>query len=171
MQIVTASEMQQMDRETIESFGLPGRVLMENAGRGVVDFMVKTFPAIQSPGRGQRIGILAGRGNNGGDGFVIARYLSGMGAAVCVYLFSDRTAVKGDAAANLALLDALKVPVVEIIDAAQLAQHEPGMCQQRIWVDALLGTGLNAEVKGLFREDIELVNSLNLPVIAVDIPS
>ena len=80
MHIVTASEMQQMDRETIESFGLPGRVLMENAGRGVVDVMVKTFPAIKSFGRNQRIGIIAGRGNNGGDGFVIARYLSGMGA-------------------------------------------------------------------------------------------
>ena len=97
MHIVTASEMQQMDRETIESFGLPGRVLMENAGRGVIDVLVKTFPAIASSDRNQRIGIVAGRGNNGGDGFVIARYLSGMGASVSVYLFSDRAAVKGDA--------------------------------------------------------------------------
>ncbi len=169
--IVTASEMQQMDRETIESFGLPGRVLMENAGRGVVDVLVKTFPAIQSFGRNQRIGIAAGRGNNGGDGFVIARYLSGRGASVSVYLFSDRTAVKGDAVANLKLLDALKVPVVEITDAALLAQHQSAMRQQEIWVDALLGTGLNAEVKGLFRAVIEFLNSLNRPIIAVDIPS
>jgi len=171
MQIVTASEMQQMDRETIESFGLPGRVLMENAGRGVVDVLVRTFPAIKSFGRNQSIGIASGRGNNGGDGFVIARYLSGMGVSVSVYLFSDRAAVKGDAAANLALLDALKVPVVEITDPVCLAQHQPAMRHHRIWVDALLGTGLNAEVKGLFRAAIELLNSLNRPIIAVDIPS
>jgi len=171
MQIVTASEMQQMDRETIESFGLPGRVLMENAGRGVVDVLVKAFPTITSFGRNQRIGIVAGRGNNGGDGFVIARYLSGMGASVSVYLFSDRAAVRGDAAANLKLLDALNVPVFEITDPSSLALHHTGMCQQEIWVDALLGTGLNAEVKGLFRAVIEFLNSLNRPVIAVDIPS
>jgi ADP-dependent NAD(P)H-hydrate dehydratase / NAD(P)H-hydrate epimerase len=171
MQIVTASEMQQMDRETIDSFGLPGRLLMENAGRGVIDVMVKTFPGITSSDRDQRIGIIAGRGNNGGDGFVIARYLSGMGASVSVYLISDRAAVKGDAGANLKLLDALKVPVVEITDTALLAQHHTDMSHCRIWVDALLGTGLNADVKGLFRAVIELVNSLNRPVIAVDIPS
>ena len=88
-----------------------------------------------------------------------------------MYLFSDRAAVKGDAAANLKLLDALKVPVVEITDTALLAQHQSGMRQHRIWVDALLGTGLNADVKGLFRAVIEFLNSLNRPVIAVDIPS
>ncbi|MFH0995386.1 MAG: NAD(P)H-hydrate dehydratase [Pseudomonadota bacterium] len=171
MHIVTASEMQQMDRETIESFGLPGRVLMENAGRGVVDALVRTFPAISSFGRNQRIGIIAGRGNNGGDGFVIARYLSGMGVSVSVYLFSERIAVKGDAAANLKLLDALNVPVFEITDTACLAQHHAAMRHHGIWVDALLGTGLNAEVKGLFRAVIEFLNSLNRPIIAVDIPS
>ncbi len=126
MHIVTASEMQQMDRETIESFGLPGRVLMENAGRGVIDVLVKTFPEIKSIGRNQSIGIVAGRGNNGGDGFVIARYLSGMGVSVSVYLFSERAAVKGDAAANLKLLDALEVPVFEITDTDILAQHHTG---------------------------------------------
>ena len=169
--IVTASEMQQMDRETIETFGLPGRVLMENAGRGVIDVLVRTFPAIQSSGRNQSIGIIAGRGNNGGDGFVIARYLSSMGASVNVYLFSERAAVKGDAAANLELLDALKIPVFEIMDPVSLSQRHPAMRHHRIWVDALLGTGLNAEVKGLFRQIIEFLNSLNRPVISVDIPS
>ncbi|MBV5266956.1 MAG: NAD(P)H-hydrate epimerase, partial [Burkholderiaceae bacterium] len=171
MQIVTASEMQQMDRETIETFGLPGRVLMETAGRGVMDVLIRTFPAIKSFGGNQSIGIIAGRGNNGGDGFVITRYLSGMGVPVSVYLFSERYAVKGDAAANLALLNTLKIPVVEVTDLATMAQHHTAMSHHHIWVDALLGTGLNAEVKGLFRAVIELLNSLNRPVIAVDIPS
>lgn len=167
MQIVTASEMQRMDRETIENFGLPGRVLMENAGRGVIDVMIRTFPDI----RDHHVGIVAGRGNNGGDGFVIARYLDGMGVAVTVYLFADRSSVQGDAAANLALLTPLNVPVVEITDTAALERHRTAISHHRIWVDALLGTGLNADVKGLFRDVIELVNSLKRPVIAVDIPS
>lgn len=167
MYIVTASEMQQMDRQTIESFGLPGRVLMENAGRGVIDVLVKTFPDL----RNQHIGVLAGRGNNGGDGFVIARYLSGMGVPVSVYLFSDRAAVKGDSSANLKLLDALRVPVLEITGQDGLDQHLLAMRHHQIWVDALLGTGLNADVKGLFRAVIEWLNSMNRPVIAVDIPS
>lgn len=171
MNILTASEMQQIDRETIESFGLPGRVLMENAGRGVIDVLVRTFPSIKSLGRNQSIGIVAGRGNNGGDGFVIARYLSGMGASVSVYLFCDRAAVKGDAAANLKLLDTLKVPVFEISDLNSLALHYTSMRHHRVWVDALLGTGLNSEVKGIFRAVIEFLNSLNRPIIAVDIPS
>ncbi len=171
MYIVTASEMQQMDRETIESFGLPGRVLMENAGRGVVDVLIKAFPAITTSGQNQRIGIVAGRGNNGGDGFVIARYLSGLGASVSVYLVSERAAVKGDAAANLKLLDLLKVPVVEITDLHSLTQHHTAMRGHHIWVDALLGTGLNAEVKGLYRAVIDFLNGLSRPVIAVDMPS
>ncbi len=171
MHIVTASEMQQMDQETIESFGIPGRVLMENAARGVIDVLIKTFPANKYFGRNQSIGIVAGRGNNGGDGFAIARYLSCMGRSVSVYLFSERPAVKGDAAANMELLDALNVPIFEITDTASLAQHHAAMCHHKIWVDALLGTGLNAEVKGLFRAVIEFLNSLNRPIIAVDIPS
>ena len=167
MQLVTASEMQRMDRETIEIFGLPGRVLMENAGRGVIDVIVRTFPDI----RDHHVGIVAGRGNNGGDGFVVARYLHGMGVPVTVYLFADRMSVKGDAAANLELLHALNILVVEIPDAATLAPYRTGMCHHRIWVDALLGTGLNADVRGLFKDVIELLNSLNRPIIAVDIPS
>ena len=167
MQIVTASEMQRMDRETIEIFGLPGRVLMENAGRGVIDVMIRTFPDI----RDHHVGIVAGRGNNGGDGFVIARYLNGMGVAVTVYLLAERTSVKGDAAANLELLSALNVPVVEILGPAALERHRTDICHHHIWVDALLGTGLNADVTGLFRDVIELVNSLKRPVISVDIPS
>jgi NAD(P)H-hydrate epimerase len=89
---------------------------MENAGRGAVDTLFRHYPNI----RHMKVGIAAGRGNNGGDGFVIARYLAGMGVPVDVYLLSERGRVRGDAAANLKLLDQIKIPVHEIPDIAAL---------------------------------------------------
>ncbi|MCG6911866.1 MAG: NAD(P)H-hydrate dehydratase [Deltaproteobacteria bacterium] len=167
MFLVTAAEMREMDRRTIESFGLPGRILMENAGRGAVRVMRAYFPGIAS----QRVGILAGRGNNGGDGFVIARRLACMGVDVSVFLLSKRSRVVGDAGANLALLDPLGVPVFEIEDPAALRKKKPAMRRREVWVDALLGTGLNADVRGHFREAIDFVNRADKPVVAVDVPS
>jgi len=82
MYLVSADEMQEMDRRTIESFGLPGRILMENAGRGATRFFLEHFKDIEN----KRIGVVAGRGNNGGDGFVMARYLAQKGMRVTVYL-------------------------------------------------------------------------------------
>lgn len=167
MYIVTAGEMQTIDRQTIESFGIPGRVLMENAGLGATRVLFDTFPGVTE----KRVGIIAGRGNNGGDGFVIARYLSHKGVDVTVYLLSTKDKVKGDAASNLVLLEPLGIPVCEIPDRAAFNKHKSSLLHQNIWVDAIFGTGLNSEVKGFFREIIEFVNSTGKPVFAVDIPS
>ena len=84
MYLVTADEMREMDRRTIESYGVPGRVLMENAGLGATRALLKQFPGLET----KRVGVVAGRGNNGGDGFVIARYLAFKGIRVRVYLLS-----------------------------------------------------------------------------------
>ncbi|HUV50624.1 MAG TPA: NAD(P)H-hydrate dehydratase [Anaerolineae bacterium] len=167
MYLVTAGEMQKMDRLTIESFGLPGRVLMENAGRGATQILFEKFGGLKN----KKVGIAAGRGNNGGDGFVIARYLAQKGIRATVYLLSKRDAIKGDAAANLKLLAPLSVPVIEIPDKKAFSTHRTSMVHQEIWVDAILGTGLKSQIKGYFREIIEFINSLNKPVFAVDIPS
>lgn len=167
MILVTAAEMQEMDRRTIESFGIPGRVLMENAGRGAVRFLLEQFPDSNK----KRIGIIAGRGNNGGDGFVIARYLAQSGIPVNVYLLAGRSKVKGDAAANLKLLDPLPVPVTEIPDEASFSIHQSAMNAPDVWVDAILGTGLKSDVKGYFKTVINYINGLKKPVFAVDIPS
>ena len=121
MYLVTAEEMQRMDRETIESFGVPGRVLMENAARGATRFLLDRFPDL---GR-KRVGVMAGRGNNGGDGHVMARYLFQKGIRVAVYLLSEKEKVKGDAAANLELLDKLGVPVVELPTRRLLTRGGP----------------------------------------------
>jgi NAD(P)H-hydrate epimerase len=167
MQVVTAAEMQEMDRRTIDSFGLPGRILMECAGRGATrTFLEKVYRA----GSG-RVGIVAGRGNNGGDGFVMARYLAQQQIDVSVFLLSEYGAVKGDAAVNLELLKALNVPVMELTGPEQFAQHQSDMLHVGCWIDALLGTGLNSEVKGHFRRVIEFINARQRPVLAVDIPS
>ncbi len=167
MYLVTAAEMQQMDGNTIRSFGIPGRVLMETAGRGTARILLKKFPGLQS----SSLGILAGRGNNGGDGFVVARCAARQGIAVCVYLLSSTDRVTGDARANLDLLPQLKIPVVEIPDAKSLADHTAAMARHGIWVDAVFGTGLNSDVRGHYREAIDLLNGFNRPVLAVDIPS
>jgi len=167
MYLVTASEMQQMDRQTIESFGIPGRVLMENAGLGATRVLFEQFDNIID----KKVGVVAGRGNNGGDGFVIARYLAQKGSDVTVYLLAESANVKGDAAANLKLLLPLNLPVVEMPDEQSFLTHKTGMLHQEIWIDALLGTGLKSDVKGYFKKIIEFINDLSRPVFSVDIPS
>ena len=167
MMLVTANEMQQMDRRTIEEFGMPGMVLMENAGRGATRFLLDCFPDIEK----KKVGVLAGRGNNGGDGFVIARYLKQNGIAVHVYLLAEPKKVRGDAAANLAFLKPLDVPVVEIPDEASFTLIKSQMIGVDLWVDAILGTGLKSNVRGYFKTVINYINGLSKPVFAVDIPS
>jgi NAD(P)H-hydrate epimerase len=167
MILVTANEMQQMDRRTIESFGIPGRVLMENAGRGATRFFLEQFSKLSN----KRVGVVAGRGNNGGDGFVIARYLMQQGVAVKVFLLSSSNRVKGDAAANLQLLKPLDIPLIEIPDEKAFSAYRSVMADLDIWIDAILGTGLNSDVKGYFKTIIEFINGLKKPVFAVDIPS
>ena len=167
MIVVAAAEMQTMDRQTIEEFGIPGRVLMENAGRGATRcFLQQVFK--DGPGR---VGILAGRGNNGGDGFVIARYLAERQLDVRVYLLTNPERLQGDAAANFHLLSALGVPVRQISDPDAFTQAQKEMRHTRYWIDAILGTGLKSEVRGHFRNVIQFINQQQRPVLAVDIPS
>ena len=167
MYLVTAAEMQAMDRMTIEAFGIPGRVLMETAGREAA----RVFLALFSETARRGVAVAAGRGNNGGDGHVMARCLAQRGYPVTVYLLSEAGKVQGDAAANLSLLPALGVPVIEVPDEEAFARQQPRMRSAAVWVDAIFGTGLNAAVDGWLRSVIEFVNQLNRPVFAVDIPS
>lgn len=167
MLIVTASEMREMDERTINEFGLPGRILMENAGIGATRILLKRFPAIVT----QQVGVIAGRGNNGGDGFVIARYLSQRGVRVAVFLLTRREEVKGDAAANLLLLAPLSVPVFEVPDESAFNAQLDRMRGQDLWVDAILGTGLEAEVRPYYKSVINFINGTGKPVLSVDIPS
>ncbi len=172
MFLVTAKQMQDMDRKTIYDFGIPGRVLMENAGRGAVDFLLETFGSLNL----KKIAVLAGRGNNGGDGFVMARHLMEKGLTVTVYLFASPDAVLGDAGSNMALFEKLSArspgsALVCIQNESDFQAQIPRLRHQDLFIDALLGTGLNSDVRGVIRAAIEFLNTSGKPVFSVDLPS
>ncbi len=167
MYAVTAREMREMDQNTIDAFGIPGRVLMENAGRGAARILIERYPDAHR----MAIGVMAGRGNNGGDGFVMARCLSEQGARVTVYLLGASERVSGDAAANLGLLAPLGIPVIEAAEEGAFRENDAAMTRQDLWVDAIFGTGLNAPVAGHYRTAIDWLNRSGRPVFAVDIAS
>ncbi len=167
MLMVTAREMAQLDRETIEGTGIPGIVLMENAARGAAAFFQRLMPDLLQ----RRIAVVAGSGNNAGDGFVLARLFSEQGAVVRVICLKPPDRLKGDALTNFRILERLQVPI------AVWDQGRPFPDQLRLLhgcqaiIDAILGTGLNSEVRGLYRQVIEQINDSVAPVLAVDIPS
>jgi hydroxyethylthiazole kinase-like uncharacterized protein yjeF len=167
VKLVTASQMQELDRRAIEECGIPGIVLMENAGRGAAELLARHFPEAYT----RSIAILAGGGNNGGDGFVIARHLKNWGIPVKVYLFSSIDAVKGDANTNLRIWLAMGGELVEVIYKGDFAGIKKEFSKASLMVDAIFGTGLHSEVKGFLKDTISFVNSLPQPVMAVDIPS
>jgi NAD(P)H-hydrate epimerase len=167
MRIVTAAQMQAMDRQTIQEIGVAGQLLMENAGRGATRCFLER---IYTAGAG-RVGVMAGRGNNGGDGFVMARYLAQRQIEVEVFLLCAKDNVKGDAAVHLKLLPAWKVPLIEIPDENAFFSQYERLTHIAYWIDAILGTGLSADVRGYFKTVIEFINRTQRPVLAVDIPS
>ena len=137
MKILTAAQMQRIDRLTTERYGVPSLTLMENAGGGVVQFLAERFAPLER----QHIVILCGRGNNGGDGLVVARMLRDRGLKPRVLLFADPQKVQGDAAVNLERLAISGMPeVVGSPEAWQLIK--PSLQGTTLVVDALLGTGL-----------------------------
>jgi hydroxyethylthiazole kinase-like uncharacterized protein yjeF len=162
MKVLTAAQMREVDRRTIE-MGVPGIVLMENAGHRVAEFLIETFAPLAS----HRVVILCGKGNNGGDGMVVARQLSMRlrPQALHVVLAAAPEELKGDALANYNMLRACGVPVA--------AEIEPEMRTATLVVDALLGTGLQGPVTGRMVEWVHEVNK-GFPlakVVAIDIPS
>lgn len=167
MKILTAAQMQALDRRTIDDIGIPGVVLMENAGRGVADEIVRRF----SPPFPPRALVVAGKGNNGGDGYVIARQLLFQGWAVQTLVLAERCAIAGDAFINLCALENCGGQVDFASDAAVLQGLLDAAGEFDVLVDALFGTGLAAPLTGLSLLAVEWLNRQPLPVVAVDIPS
>lgn len=164
---MTAAEMRELDRLTIEKYGTPGHVLMERAGAGATEVLLREFPHV----RRAPVLVLAGRGNNGGDGLVIARHLRRRGVRCEVVLAARKAEVKGDALRNLTAFLRLRGRVTEVTEPAQLGVVQDKLPRCGLIVDALLGTGLNSPVKGLLAMFIDLINASPWPVLAVDIPS
>lgn len=166
MRLVTAQQMQEYDRHAIEEIGIPGTVLMENAGRAAAEEIhndaIELFPG--------PILVLAGRGNNGGDGYVIARILADRGWQVKTLILAERAQVSGDAALMLDILCRLDHEPTFVREPEAL-QGAFAQAAPLLIVDALLGTGLSKELKGLYARAVELVNQDPAQVVAVDIPS
>ena len=167
MRILTAAQMREADRFTIEDIGIPSLVLMENAGRQVVAAMEATYEQ-QLAGR---VAVLCGRGNNGGDGFVVARTLLQRGVDTAVFVIGSLGDVRGDARTNLDILGRLGVTVVEIGDEQSWELHFSEVSQCTLIVDAILGTGLKSAVGGMLETVIADVNASDIPIVAIDLPS
>lgn len=167
MRLVKSFEMREMDRLTIQDLGIPGVVLMENAARGATRIFMDHF----EPSKDAHVVILCGGGNNGGDGYVMARYLTEAGAAVTVIVLSELKKISGDARINLDVIQRMNIEVLEIPDAKKWVKGRRMVRACDAIIDGILGTGLNSPVKGFYRKVIEEVNSLDKPVMSVDIPS
>jgi hydroxyethylthiazole kinase-like uncharacterized protein yjeF len=167
VRVTTAAEMRQLDRLAIEAYGIPGVVLMENAGAQVARILWQEYPDL----RARRVAVLCGRGNNGGDGFVVARYLHRMGVRVQTFLMGQLDDVQGDARVHLEVLRRLGLPpqVIRTTEEAQaLGAQLPAY---DLLIDALFGTGLKAAVSGPAQALIAAMNAAGKPIVAVDIPS
>ena len=146
MRILTADQMREADRRTIQDIGIPSLVLMENAGRQVVAAMESFFDDLGE----RRVAILCGKGNNGGDGFVVARTLHQRGIDASVFVVGQVAEIKGDARVNLEILGRLGVTVVEIDDEGQWELHFSEISEHDLIVDALFGTGLKSALGGIY---------------------
>ena len=167
MRVLNAAQMREADRFTINELGLSSLVLMENAGRQVVAAMEATFDTLDD----MQVGVLAGRGNNGGDGFVIARTLRQRGVEVSVGLVGKVADVRGDARINLEILGRLGLTVVEIGNEQDWELHGAELLACDLIVDAMFGTGLREPLSGLLQTVVADINGSGKPVVAVDLPS
>jgi len=167
MRVLNAAQMREADRRTIQDIGIPSLVLMENAGRQAVAAMEAAFADLTE----RRVAVLCGRGNNGGDGFVVARTLIQRGVDVSVFLVGQVSEVRGDARTNLEVLGRLGLTVVEISDSQAWELHFSEISDCTLIVDAIFGTGLNAPIAGLLETVVADVNASGIPVVAIDLPS
>jgi ADP-dependent NAD(P)H-hydrate dehydratase / NAD(P)H-hydrate epimerase len=163
MKITTAAEMREIDRATTERFGVPSLTLMENAGGAIAQFILENFADAS------RVSVVCGKGNNGGDGFVVARKLHHAGRVVEVLLLASRTDLRGDAAVMFERLPVRPVEIATLQELDAESSRSIGNCD--LIVDAILGTGFQPPVKGLYADAIRMMNRSGKPVVAVDIPS
>ncbi len=168
MKIVSAAEMRAIDGSTSERFGVPSLTLMENAGSAVARFILGDY--LQA----ERIGIICGKGNNGGDGFVVARKLAEAERAVRVLLLCDPSELRGDAAAMFDRMIAGRMKIAPVVARDVTALDPPnaaGIIASDLIVDAVLGTGFRPPVSALYAAAIAKMNGSAAPIVAVDIPS
>jgi len=160
---LTREEVRNVDRCAIDDYGVPGIVLMENAGRGAAELLLAL-------GINGSVLIICGKGNNGGDGFVIARHLELAGVTVEIILVADPVELRGDAAINFHIVKRSHIPLSQLVDGMDNAFD--ARLHSADWiVDALLGTGVRGSVRAPFDKVIQRINAARRNVLAVDLPS
>ncbi len=166
---VTRAEVRELDRRAIEEYGIPGVVLMENAGRSVAEEAMKMLPT----GGKRQVAVLCGKGNNGGDGFVVARHLHNHGIKVWVYLLckAEEIASSPDACTHLKVIQKMDIPINEIPTQDQVKEVLPRLKKFDLLIDALLGTGLTGEVREPYKTIVQGMNAAGVSILSVDIPS
>src|SRR4051812_16990249 len=167
MRVLNTQQMREADRRTIDEVGIPSIVLMENAGRQAVAAMEAAFEDLAST----HVGVMCGRGNNGGDGFVVARTLIQRGIETSVFLLGSVADVRGDARTNLEVLGRIGLTVVEISNAQEWELHFSEISRCELVVDAILGTGFHGQLSGLLETVVADINGLGLPIVAIDLPT
>ncbi len=168
---VNREQIRELDRIAIEEYDVPGVILMENAGRACAE---EARRMLEGEGADRCVAVLCGRGNNGGDGFVVARHLANAGADVTVLLLAGAARVLergGETAINLRIIRKMGLRIEELETPDAVARAVRAHAGADLLVDALLGTGLSGPVREPFRAAIEALNRHGAPVLAVDIPS
>ncbi|ARN55942.1 NAD(P)H-hydrate epimerase [Sedimentisphaera salicampi] len=161
---LTREQVQDYDRKAMEEKGIPGMILMENAGRSCAEKCIELaggkpdFSAV----------VFAGGGNNGGDGFVAARHLNLCGAEVSVMLAADETKISGDAGENLKIIKKMGLPVHNVLDTEKIREM---IYNSDVIIDAMLGTGFSGSLREPLKGIISMINDAGKKVLAVDIPS
>jgi hydroxyethylthiazole kinase-like uncharacterized protein yjeF len=163
MKASRVTEMRELDRTAIEEFGIIEELLMENAGQAVYSVILQ-----ESGIANKRFLVLCGLGNNGGDGFVVARKIHSSGGAVKVYILGNPARFRGAAKLNLDIMSRLPIEVQQL-ESIEVAESDFAHCDAI--VDAILGTGIARDVEGLYRNVIECINHSGKTVFSVDIPS
>ena len=162
--VVTAQEMRNIDSRAVGTIGIPGSSLMERAGYEVVEACLERF----GPITGKTVFIFCGKGNNGGDGFVIAREMKRHGASVSVLVFAKQNELKGDPLQNYSIAKKMGIPIRHIASSGQLSDVP---AEADVVIDALLGTGVHGAVKGAAGEAVRKINSMDAAVVSVDLPT
>ncbi|NOX59445.1 MAG: NAD(P)H-hydrate epimerase [Planctomycetes bacterium] len=168
---LTRAQSRRVDELAVDEFKMPSLVLMENAGRNAADCIERRYGStVESQPRSVK--IFCGAGNNGGDGFVIARHLCNAGFDVRLWLVGDRSRITHDAGVNLAIVSAMQLPVEDVVEGHDVGRIFDGFTQGDIIVDAMLGTGFSGNVRSPMASVISGINALQgCRVVSIDVPS
>ncbi len=166
MRYVDSKQMKEIDRRTIEEFGVPSIVLMENAGRGAAEIALDLLSGKEN----RKVVCLCGKGNNGGDGFVCVRHLINSGVETDIFLIGEPSELKGDAKINYDILKKMNAEIKIIIEQ-DFKLFQEKLKKYSLIIDAIFGIGLSGKVKDPYRSVINKLNNSGKEILAIDLPS